>query len=97
MKIGIFMWFNNNYKEFGDINYKINKIYSDKHNYEIIKDEKIRNIEYNDILFFQRYALLLEYSKYEYDYLVWIDADAYFYIDSPPIENIINETFNICK
>ena len=28
------------------------------------------------------------------DYIIWIDADAHFYIDSPPIANVINEFDN---
>ena len=86
--IGIFMWYDNNIKDYAEINYKINEIYCNKYGYTLIKS--------NDKLYSKRKAhweripLLLKYFN-EFDYLVWIDADAYFHIDSPPITNIIQE------
>jgi len=50
----------------------------------------IERITYPRTKHWERYALLEEHLKYDYDYLVWIDADAYIYNDSPPLENIIN-------
>jgi len=90
MKIGVFMWFNKHCDEFGEINYLINKKYCDKHNYKIIKCNKSRVNSFGLVGFFERYALLYEYMEKDYDYLVWIDADAFFYIDSPPLTNFIN-------
>ena len=33
--------------------------------------------------------MLLDHIK-DYDWIVWIDSDAYFYYDSPRLENLIN-------
>jgi len=38
--------------------------------------------------YYIRYPLLLNVID-KYDWVVWIDADAYFYNDAPPLENII--------
>tara|TARA_R110002020_G_scaffold432502_1_gene642525 strand:- start:381 stop:1151 length:771 start_codon:yes stop_codon:yes gene_type:complete len=88
VKICFLMWYDKNHKEFGDINYKINKAYCDKHGYDIIRDSqrRMRNREPN----FERIALAKKYLPH-YDYVIWLDADAYFYIDSPPIDLVIND------
>ena len=87
-KIGVFMWYDDKIKEYADINYKFNKIYCDKFGYTLIKS--------NEILYptrkphWERIPLILENFD-NFDYFIWIDADAHFFIDSPPITNIINE------
>lgn len=48
LEIGIFMWYDNNIKEYAEINYKINKIYCDKYGYTLIK---------SDIIFREKSAL----------------------------------------
>ena len=88
LKIGIFMWYDNNIKDYGETNHKINKIYCDKYGYTLIKSDKRLYSERKP--HWERFPLLLEYFD-KYDYLIWIDADAHFYIDSPPITNVINE------
>jgi hypothetical protein len=87
-KIGVFMWYDDKIKEYADINYKINKIYCEKYGYNIIKSNE--RLYPNRKPHWERFPLLLKYFD-EYDYLIWIDADAHFYLDSPPITNIINE------
>tara|TARA_A100001015_G_scaffold157101_1_gene174317 strand:- start:10791 stop:11546 length:756 start_codon:yes stop_codon:yes gene_type:complete len=86
MKIGICMWYDDNIKVWSDNNMKINRKYCDKYNYDLIKCNKIRVP--NKSKHFERYALLYEKLD-KYDYLMWIDSDAHFYIDSPPLTNII--------
>jgi hypothetical protein len=87
LKLGIFMWYDNTIKDYAEINYKINKIYCEKYGYTLIKS--------SDRLYptkkphWERIPLILENFD-NYDYFIWIDADAHFYIDSPPILNIIN-------
>tara|TARA_B100000131_G_scaffold206878_1_gene198985 strand:- start:2632 stop:3336 length:705 start_codon:yes stop_codon:yes gene_type:complete len=88
VKICILMWYNEAHKEFGDINYKINKAYCDKHGYDIIRDSK-RRMPKREV-HFERIALAKKYLPH-YDYVIWLDADAYFYIDSPPIDLVIND------
>lgn len=96
-KIGVFTWYDSKYKNFGDIFYQINKKYCDLNNYDYIKCNKKR-VEYICIKncfgycftkHWERYALLESYLDKGYDYLVWIDSDAHFYINSPPLENFI--------
>ena len=88
LKIGVFMWYDEKIKQYAEINYKINQIYCNIHGYTLIKsDEKLYDTRKPH---WERIPLLLKNFD-DFDYLVWIDADAYFYIDSPPITNIINE------
>lgn len=89
LKIGIFTWYNKPYKHFGDIFYEINKKYCDKHNYDCINCSIDRVNLKGFTKHWERYALLYSYLDKDYDYLVWIDADAHFYINSPPLSNII--------
>lgn len=89
MKICLCTWYDENIKEFADINYLINKKYADKYEYDFIKCNQ-RRLENKD-LSWEKLSLIYSLFEKQYDYIVWIDADAFFYIDSPPIENIINE------
>lgn len=91
MNIGLFMWYDHVISSFADINYKINKLYCEKYNIDIIKCNKKR---YNNRRgHWERIPLLLEYIS-KYDYLIWIDADAFFYYDANDIRNIINKNMN---
>lgn len=86
-KIGIFMWYDDPLKPYADNNYKINKIYCQKYGYNLIKSNlRLCNEKKPH---WERISLLLKYFN-DFDYLIWIDADAHFYIDSPPITNVIN-------
>lgn len=87
-KIGAFMWYDDNIKEYAEINYKINKIYCEKYGYTLIKSNERLYSERKP--HWERIPLLLKYID-EFDYLIWIDADAHFFIDSPPITNIIDQ------
>lgn len=87
LKIGVFMWYDSTISEYANINYIINKIYCDKNNYSIIKSDIRKCPERKP--HWERIPLILEYLN-KYDYLIWIDADAHFYTDSPPITNVIN-------
>ena len=77
-KIGVFMWFDDNIKKYAENNYKINKIYCEKYNYQIIKSNS--KLLVNKKPNWERIPLLLKYLD-EFDYLIWIDADAHFYFD----------------
>jgi len=88
LKICILMWYDNGIKEYGDIAYNINKIYCEKYNYSIIKSD---NREYTDRKpHWERLPLILKHLD-NFDYIIWIDADAFFNINSPPITNVINK------
>lgn len=87
-RIGVFMWYDSNIKDYAEINYKINKLYCEKYGYTLIKSHE--RLYTNRKPHWERIPLLLKYINDDmFDYLIWIDADAYFYIDAPPIENVI--------
>ena len=87
MKIAVLMWYDGNVSEYGDIYLEINKAYCNKHNYDIIKSN--RRTYKDRTPTWERFPLLLSYIE-KYDYVVWIDADAFFYQSAPPLEDIIN-------
>ncbi len=94
MILCILMWYDKKISSYGDINYKINKLYCDKYNIELIRCNKRRHKLRHCA--WERIPLILEYIN-NYDYIMWIDADAHFYIDSKNVIDFINEynTFNI--
>lgn len=87
-RICCFMWFDSNMEKYGDINFKINKIYCDKYGYNLIKTNKKKFLDRTP--HWERLPFILRHLE-DYDYVVWLDADAHFYVDSPPLTNIINE------
>jgi hypothetical protein len=86
------MFYDDNIKSYGDINYNINKKYCEKYNLDIIlsntKIYKYRSSHW------ERLPLLLNNIS-KYDYLIWIDSDAFFYNDSNNILDIINNNMNV--
>jgi hypothetical protein len=87
MKVLCVMWYDENIKEYADINFNINMIYCKKNNIELIRCDKKRYIDRNTT--WERIPLILENIK-NYDYVIWIDADAFFYINGRNILDIIN-------
>jgi hypothetical protein len=92
MKICVVMFYDYNIENYGEINYKINKKYCEKYNLHII----LSNIKKysNRHSAWERLPLLLDNIS-NFDYLIWIDADAFFYIDSNNIIDIINDNLNV--
>ena len=82
------MWYDENIASYANMNYKINKAYCDKHNIELICCKERRHGSRHPA--WERIPLILKYIK-DYDYVMWIDADAHFYIDSKNIVDLINE------
>ncbi len=63
--------------------------YCYKNNYSIVDGEQFwNNIISNTSPYYVRYHLLLNIID-SYDWVMWIDSDAYFYINASPLENII--------
>ena len=91
MKIGVLMFYDNAIKEYGDINYKINKLYCEKYNLDLILSNK--KVYKNRHSVWERLPLILEHIK-NYDYLIWIDADAFFYIESNNITDVIKNNLD---
>ncbi len=81
------MFYDDNIKNYSEINYKINKLYCDKYNIDLIvsntKKYKSRHPAW------ERLPLILDNIK-NYDYVMWIDADAFFYNDANNIIELIN-------
>lgn len=86
-KLCILMWYTDDIKKYANINYKINKLYCKKYDYDIIKSHE-RTYK-NRKPHWERLPLLLKYID-KYDYIIWIDADAFFYKNAPPITNVID-------
>ncbi len=85
--ICVVMWFDDNIKSYAEINYIINKKYCDKHGYDIIKSSERRTtLEPH----WERIPLMAEQLN-DYNYVIWIDADAIFLKNSPPITNVIEK------
>lgn len=87
LKICCFMWYDDKIKNYGDINFQITKMYCDKYGYDIIKSNERRYSSRPP--HWERLPLMLQNID-KYDYMIWLDADAFFYINSPPITNVIN-------
>lgn len=85
-KICCFMWYDGRMEKYGDLNYLINKTYCDRYGYDIIKSNE--RVYKNRLPHWERLPLILKHMD-KYDYIIWIDADAHFYVDSPPITNVI--------
>jgi len=92
MNVCIVMFYDDNIKSYGEINYKINKKYSEKYNLEIILSNKKKL--YNRHSAWERLPLLLE-NILNFDYLIWIDADAFFYNDATNIVDVINDNRDV--
>jgi hypothetical protein len=88
MNVCVVMFYDKHIERFGNINYNINKIYCEKHCIDIFcentKTQNIRSLHWEKI-----YTVLKYLDKY--DYVIWIDADAFFYLDAPNILDIIIE------
>ena len=86
MKIAICSYFDKNILSYAFYTNKINQYYCNKYNYDYITSfsPKLKKLTAH----YERYILLLNVIK-KYDWVIWIDADAYFYTDSPPIHKLI--------
>lgn len=81
------MFYDNKISEFAHINYLINKMYCDKYGIDIL----VSNLStYKDRHpAWERLPLILNNIQ-NYEYIIWIDSDAFFYHNSKNIIDIIN-------
>jgi hypothetical protein len=86
MKVAVVMFYDDAIREYGDITFQINQIYCQKHGLDLICSHDNRYINRHPA--WERLPLILEHLK-NYDYLVWIDADAFFYYHSTSIVEMI--------
>jgi hypothetical protein len=85
------MFYDDTIKEYGDINYEINKLYCEKYNLEIIvTNERLQTDRHPA---WERLSHILKYIE-NYDYLIWIDADAFFYNNANDITELISQYEN---
>ena len=91
MKLTVCMFYDDNLKIYADYSRKINKIYCKKYGYKFIysSDKKLDNMTPH----YERYKLLLDNID-DCDWIMWIDSDAYFYEDSPPLDYLIYNYHN---
>ena len=90
-KLCIVMWYNSAIQEYADINFEINKVYCSIHGYDIVRSH---HKTYQDRpAQWERLPLILEYLKY-YDYVMYIDSDAHFYVDGSDIMGIIKQNLD---
>jgi hypothetical protein len=91
MRVGVVMFYDDAIKDYGDINYNINKLYCEKYHLDlIVSHTKLYKDRHSA---WERLPLILKHIK-NYDYIVWIDADAFFYLHSPNIINFLNNVNN---
>lgn len=88
MKLAMMTFYNDAIKHYGDITSKINQMYCNIHNitWVVSNEPKYKNRHPA----WENLPLLLEHVD-SYDYVIWIDADAFFYIDALNITTYINE------
>tara|TARA_R100000008_G_scaffold16347_2_gene8028 strand:+ start:100 stop:978 length:879 start_codon:yes stop_codon:yes gene_type:complete len=89
LNIAVLMWFDDVYgARFANASYAINKIYCNKHGYDLIHCNKPSGNDFRNEPPWEKVPMLLGHIT-DYDYIVWIDADAHFYTDKGRIEDII--------
>lgn len=86
MKVCLVMFYDENIKDYADNNYKINKLYCKKYNIDIKKSYK--RYYKKRTLHWEKLPLILRKIE-NYDYIIYIDSDAFFYKDSPNIKDLI--------
>ena len=88
INLGIFMWYDDAIKNYGDNCYELNRKYCKKYGISLIKDNIRRYPDRQP--HWERLPLLLEYID-KYDYVMWIDADAFFFPNTPDIRELISK------
>lgn len=91
MRLACLMWYDVGIAEYADINYKINKMYCDAHGYDLLRSS---SPSYTDgrKLHWEKLPMIIDaIDSGSYDYVVWVDSDAHFYVDSARLENFIKE------
>jgi len=86
MKIAICMWYDEGVKHYADLCKELNESYCKNNGYTFIYSNE--RLLPDKLPHFERYPLMLKYIK-EYDWIMWIDADAFFYKDARPLETVI--------
>lgn len=88
MEVCVLTWYDQTIAEYANINYKINEVYCIRNGINIKRCSVRRHPKRRP--HWERLQLILEYIE-TYDYVMWIDADAHFYIDSQNIKDLIKQ------
>jgi len=88
MNVCILMFYDDPIKQYAEINYNINKLYCEKNNLKLLVSNK--RLYENRHPAWEKLTLILQHINH-YDYIIWIDADAFLYIDADNIVNIIEK------
>jgi len=88
MKLCICMWYDDAIACYADRISKVNKAYCDKHGYDIVISHT-HNYP-NRAPHWERIPLVLNLLPL-YDYVIWVDADAFFYPNAKRLEPIIEK------
>jgi hypothetical protein len=91
MRIGVVMFYDDVIKEYGDVTRQINELYCQKHGLDLICSHDKRYSDRHAA--WERLPLIIEHLSL-YDYLIWIDADAFFYYHNYSITDIIKKNPN---
>lgn len=91
MKVGVCMYFTKDIECYAKHTYELNLRYCKKHGYDLIHSNKPFYKDRSP--HWERLPLLLKHLP-NYDYLIWIDADAFFYEDAPSIIENVNFIFS---
>lgn len=91
-RLAVLMWYNEYLKnKYADISHEINKIYCDKHDITLIKEDIVRCE--NRTTHWEKVAMCLFYLE-KFDYVMWVDADAHFFADKNSIVELIEKYKN---
>lgn len=94
-KIAICMFYTNKIANFGNLTEKINRSYAKRHNYDLIvyKNRMSERDPTWDKLQALRCCMEIKGhdNKDKYNYIMWIDADAFFNLQKIALENFIDE------
>ena len=82
-KIAICMWYDDGIKEYADYTHKINSIYAAKNGFDLFysNKRKLKDRKPHWERFPMMKDIIVNY-KNKYDYVMWIDADAFFVLDN---------------
>lgn len=89
MKICALMFYDDNIKDYAEINYSINQRYCKKYGIDLILEHNREYIDGRHPSWEKLPLILKNIDKYEY--VIWIDADAFFYDDAPNIIDLIEK------
>merc|ERR1712194_35737 len=87
LKVGILMWYDAAIAEYADVNRELNRRYCEGHGLDLIVSHSRERPDRKP--HWERFSLMLKHIR-DFDYMVWIDADAFFYPGAQDIRSVID-------